>query len=91
MNIVIWLIVGAAIGWLATRIMRTDGRQAVVLNVVVGILGGLGGGWLLSPLMGAETARHHGVSGLSLVVSFGGAMILLVIVNLIRRIVAGGD
>ena len=91
MNVVTWLIVGGAIGWLATRIMKTNGRQALVLNVAVGIVGGLGGGWLLSPLLGADTARQHAVSGLSFLVSFSGAMILLVIVNLIRQITAGGD
>jgi uncharacterized membrane protein YeaQ/YmgE (transglycosylase-associated protein family) len=91
MNVVTWLIVGGAIGWLANRIMKTAGWQALVLNVVVGIVGGLGGGWLLSPLMGADAPGQHGFSGLSLVVSFSGAMILLVIVNLIRQIAAGGD
>ena len=91
MNVMTWLIVGGAIGWLATRIMKTNGRQALVLNVAVGIVGGLGGGWLLSPLLGADTARQHAVSGLSFLVSFSGAMILLVIVNLIRQITAGGD
>ncbi len=91
MNVVSWLIVGGAIGWLGNRIMKTDGRQTLILNVVVGSLGALGGGWLLSPLVGADAARQHGLSGLSLVVSFSGAMILLVIVNLIRQIAAGGD
>ena len=91
MNVMTWLIVGGAIGWLANRITNTNGRQALVLNVVVGIVGGLGGGWLLSPLMGADTARQPALSGLSFLVSFSGAMILLVIVNLIRQITAGGD
>ena len=91
MHVVIWLIVGGAIGWMANRIMRMDRRQGAVLNVVVGIIGALGGGWLLSPLVHADTARQHGLSGMSLLVSFCGAMLLLVIVNLIRQITAGGD
>jgi uncharacterized membrane protein YeaQ/YmgE (transglycosylase-associated protein family) len=82
--------VGGAIGWLANRILKTDGRQVLVLNVVAGIVGGLGGGWLLSPLIGADTARQP-LSGLSFLVSFSGAMVLVVIVNLIRQIVAGSD
>jgi len=88
MNVIIWLVVGSAMGWMAHRIMETDGRQGVGPNVLVGIVGGLAGGWLLSPVVGADTADQH---GLSLVVSFTGAMILLVMVNLIRQIAAGSD
>ena len=89
MNVLTWLIVGGAIGWLANRILRTDGRQGLVFIVVVGIVGALGGGWLLSPVIAGDTANQNGFTGMSLVVSFSGAMILLVIVNLIRQITAG--
>ena len=75
-------------GWMPHRMMKTDGRQGAGPNVLVGIVGGLAGGWLLSPVVGADTACQH---GLSLVVSFTGAMILLVMVNLIRQIAAGSD
>jgi uncharacterized membrane protein YeaQ/YmgE (transglycosylase-associated protein family) len=88
MNVIIWLVVGGAMGWMAHRMMRTDGRQGAGPNVLVGVVGGLAGGWLLSPVVGADTADQH---GLSLVVSFTGAMILLVMVNLIRQIAAGSD
>ena len=91
MSFITWLVVGAAIGWLASRIMKTDGRQALIANVGVGIVGGLAGGWLLSPLMGVDTVRQHGFSGLTVLVSFSGAMILLLIVNVIRQIAADGD
>ena len=90
MTVLIWLLIGGAIGWMANRIMKVDGRQELVLNVIVGVVGALGGGWLLSPLVGAGTASQQGLSG-SLVVAFTGAMILLVIVNLIRQIAAGDD
>lgn len=89
MNLLTWLIVGGAIGWLANRILRTDGRQELVFNVAVGIVGALGGGWLLSPVIAGDAANQDGFSGISLVVSFSGAMILLVIANLIRQITAG--
>ena len=49
MNLIIWLVVGGLIGWLASLIMKTDAQQGLVLNVVVGIVGALLGGWLLSP------------------------------------------
>ncbi len=53
MGIIIWLIVGGICGWLASLNMRTDAQQGIVLNVVVGIVGALLGGWLISPLLGA--------------------------------------
>lgn len=85
MNLIIWLVVGGVIGWLASLIMKTDAQQGVLLNVVVGIVGALLGGWLLSPLLGAATLNQGDFSVMGLVVSLGGAIILLFIVNLIRR------
>ena len=85
MNIIIWLIVGGIIGWLASLMMKTDGQQGVILNVVVGIVGAMLGGWLLSPLVGAGTINQSNFSLPALVVSFLGAAILLGIVNLVRR------
>lgn len=85
MNIIIWLIIGGIIGWLASLMMKTDGQQGILLNVVVGIVGAMLGGWLLSPLLGAATINQSNFSLPGLVVSFLGAVILLAIVNLVRR------
>jgi uncharacterized membrane protein YeaQ/YmgE (transglycosylase-associated protein family) len=85
MNLIIWLVVGGIIGWLASIVMKTDAQQGIVLNVVVGIVGALIGGWLLSPLLGAGTVNQGDLSLPGLVVSFGGAVILLLVVNLLRR------
>jgi uncharacterized membrane protein YeaQ/YmgE (transglycosylase-associated protein family) len=85
MNIIIWLVVGGVIGWLASLMMKTDGQQGIILNVVVGIVGAMIGGWLLSPLLGAGTINQNNFSLPALVVSFLGAAILLAIVNLVRR------
>jgi uncharacterized membrane protein YeaQ/YmgE (transglycosylase-associated protein family) len=85
MNLLIWLVVGGVIGWLASMIMRTDAQQGVLLNVVVGIVGALLGGWLISPLLGVGTINQSNFSIGSLVVSLIGAVILLAIVNLFRR------
>jgi len=85
MNLIIWLIVGGLLGWVASLVMRTDAQQGVILNVVVGIVGALLGGWLLSPLLGAGTVNQGDFSLLGLLVSFGGAIILLFVVNLVRR------
>lgn len=85
MNFIIWLVVGGIIGWLASMVMRTDAQQGVLLNVVVGIIGAVLGGWLISPLLGAGTINQNDFSLAGLIVSFLGAVILLAIVNLFRR------
>jgi uncharacterized membrane protein YeaQ/YmgE (transglycosylase-associated protein family) len=70
---------------LASLMMKTDGQQGIILNVVVGIVGAMIGGWLLSPLLGAGTINQSNFSLPALAVSFLGAVILLAIVNLVRR------
>lgn len=85
MNIIVWLIVGGLIGWVASMVMRTDARQGIILNVVVGIVGALLGGWLISPLVGGATINQGDLSVMGLLVSLGGAILLLAVVNLIRR------
>jgi uncharacterized membrane protein YeaQ/YmgE (transglycosylase-associated protein family) len=85
MNIIIWLVVGGLIGWIASMIMKTDAQQGLILNVVVGIVGALLGGWVLSPLLGAGTINSNDFSLAGLGVSLLGAVILLAIVNLVRR------
>ena len=85
MNFIIWLIVGGVIGWLASIVMKTDGQQGMFLNVVVGIVGAMLGGWLISPMVGVGTINQDNFSLPALLVSFVGAVILLAIVNLVRR------
>ena len=85
MNLIIWLVVGGVIGWIASLIMKTDAQQGLVLNVIVGIVGALIGGWVISPLVGAGTVNQGDFSLGGLLVSLVGAIILLFIVNLVRR------
>jgi len=85
MNFIIWLVVGGLIGWVASMIMRTDGQQGIILNVVVGIVGAFLGGFLLAPLFGTGTVNSNDFSIGGLAVSLLGAVILLAIVNLVRR------
>ncbi len=85
MNFIIWIVIGGVLGWLASLVMKTDAQQGMFLNVVVGIVGALLGGWLLSPLFGSGTINTDDFSVLSLAVSFLGALILLAIVNLVFR------
>ena len=84
MGIVIWLVVGGVVGWLASIVMRTDGQQGLLLNVVVGIVGALLAGFVVSPLLGVGTI-NEGISVATFLVSLVGAIMLLAIVNLLRR------
>ncbi len=83
-NFILWLIIGGIVGWLASLIMRTDGQQGIVLNIVVGIIGAAIAGWVLSPLIGVPSINEQ-FSIASMLVSLIGAVILLAIVNLFRR------
>ena len=85
MNVLVWLVVGGAIGWLASMVMNTENQQGILLNVVVGIVGAVVAGWVISPMVGAGTINQGNFSLPSLVVSFVGAIILLGVVNLFRR------
>lgn len=79
------IIIGGILGWLASIIMRTDAQQGILLNIVVGIIGAILGGLLLSPLIGAGNITEGDFSIGSLLVSLLGAVVLLAIVNLFRR------
>ncbi len=84
-NFLIWIVVGGIIGWLASMIMRTNAQQGLLLNVVVGIVGAFVGGWFLSPFFGISTINETNFSVPAMLVSLGGAVILLAVVNLFRR------
>ena len=60
MGIILWLVIGGVVGWLASIVMRRDGSPGSILNIVVGIVGALLGGWLISPLVGAGTGDFGG-------------------------------
>ena len=79
MGIIVWLIVGGVVGWLASLVMRTDAQQGIILNIVVGIVGAAIAGLLLGSSINA------GLSVESFLYSLLGAIVLLAIVNLIRR------
>jgi uncharacterized membrane protein YeaQ/YmgE (transglycosylase-associated protein family) len=85
MNLIILLVVGGIIGWIASMIMRTDGQQGIILNVVVGIVGALLAGFIVTPLIGGASIMEGAINIQSILVSLAGAVILLAIVNLVRR------
>jgi len=85
MNFIIWIIVGAIIGWVASSIMGTNSRQGLLLDVVVGIVGAFIAGVVLTPLLGIGTINQNDFSLPALLVSLIGAIILLAVVRLLRR------
>ena len=85
MNFIIWLIAGAVVGWVASSIMGTNRRQGLLLDIVVGIVGAFVAGYFLSPYFGVATINQSDFSMPSLLLSLGGAVILLAVVNVLRR------
>ncbi len=79
-GILIWLIVGGVVGWLASLVMRTDAQQGILLNIVVGIVGA----FLAGLLLGGGTINET-ITIESFLYSLLGAIVLLAIVNLVRR------
>jgi uncharacterized membrane protein YeaQ/YmgE (transglycosylase-associated protein family) len=79
MGIIIWLIVGGICGWLASLIMRTDAQQGILLNIVVGIVGAVIAGLIFGGSI------NQAITVETFLYSLLGAVILLAIVNLIRR------
>lgn len=85
-NFIVWLIVGAVIGWAASVIMRTNSRQGLIADIIVGIVGAFLAGIFLSPLFGIGTINEGDFSIPALLVSLGGAIILLAISKLFRNV-----
>ena len=86
MGLILALIIGGVIGWLASIVMRTDAQQGILLNIVVGIVGSLLGSFLLGPMLGADgNILNAPLDVGTLLAAFIGAVILLSVVNLFRR------
>lgn len=85
MNLIIWLIVGGVVGWVASIMMNTNGQQGIVLNIVVGVVGAFLAGLVLTPLLGISTINQNNFSLSGLLVSLMGAIILLALVSLFRK------
>ena len=81
MGIIIWLVVGGICGWLASLIMRTDAQQGILLNIVVGIVGAV----IASLIVGGGTINSDPLDVTNILWSLLGAVILLAVVNLVRR------
>ncbi len=85
MSFILIIIIGGVLGWLASILMRTDAQQGILLNVVVGVVGALIAGVLVTPLIGGAPITSGSFDVISLFSSFLGAVVLLAVVNLFRR------
>ena len=79
-GIIVWLVVGGVVGWLASLLMRTDAQQGIILNLVVGIVGAFIAGLIIG-----GGSINQDITVESFLWSLLGAVVLLAIVNLIRR------
>ena len=84
-NLIVWLVVGSAAGWLASMAMKAEAQSAVWLNVMAGVVGAVLGGYALAPLVGTASGNQNDLSVPALLTSFVGAAILLVAVQYFRR------
>ena len=85
LSFIVWIVIGAAIGLVASRVMHHDGEFGLLLNVVVGILGAALAGFVLSPMFGLPTMNQDVFHLGSLLISLVGAVILLALVAVVRR------
>jgi uncharacterized membrane protein YeaQ/YmgE (transglycosylase-associated protein family) len=76
MSIILWIVLGAFAGWIASMIAGTDARQGAVGNIVVGILGAFVGGWLMQMFGGSDTSLGN-INLYSILVAIAGATLLL--------------
>jgi uncharacterized membrane protein YeaQ/YmgE (transglycosylase-associated protein family) len=83
MNFLLWIILGGLAGWVASMIMKTNAQQGMFMDIIVGIIGAVLGGWLMTNVLGQE-----GVTGFniySFLVALLGAVVLIAIVKAVRR------
>ena len=87
MNLIVYLIVGAIVGYVASRIMHTNSQQGLLMDIVVGVAGAFLAGFLISPLLGIGTI-NDAITLPTVLVSLLGAIVLLAIYKMItgRRV-----
>jgi uncharacterized membrane protein YeaQ/YmgE (transglycosylase-associated protein family) len=84
MNLIIYLIAGAIVGYIASRIMRTNSQQGLLLDILVGVIGAFLAGYFISPLVGVGTI-NDAITLPTMLVTLLGSIVLLLIVKALRR------
>jgi uncharacterized membrane protein YeaQ/YmgE (transglycosylase-associated protein family) len=84
MNIIIYLIAGAIVGYIASRVMNTNSQQGLLLDIVVGVIGAFLAGYLISPLLGIGTI-NEAITIPTMLVTLLGSVVLLWLYKMVRR------
>jgi uncharacterized membrane protein YeaQ/YmgE (transglycosylase-associated protein family) len=84
MNLIIYLIAGAIVGYIASRIMHTNSQEGLILDIVVGVIGAFLAGYFISPLLGVGTI-NDAITIPTMLVTLVGSVVLLWIVKMVRR------
>ncbi len=85
MNLIVWLVAGALVGWLASLAMHTGPRQGIVLNIVLGFVGAFLAGWFAAPLIDTDAINQLELNPLSIGISLLGALVLVAGAGLFHR------
>ena len=84
MNLIIYLIAGAIVGYIASRIMKTSSQQGLILDIVVGVVGAFIAGYFISPLLGVGTI-NDAITLSTMLVTLLGSIVLLWVVKMVRK------
>lgn len=82
-NIIVWLIIGAGIGWVTSRVIGR--REDLLIDIMVGVIGAFVAGIMVAPMLGIITTDRNNFSLPTMLVSLAGAVILLAVLSLFRR------
>ena len=85
MGILGWIILGGLAGWVASLIMKTDGSQGILMNIIVGIVGAIIGGWIISLIGQSDVMAFMAFDLRSFLVALLGAVVLIWIMKLLKR------
>jgi uncharacterized membrane protein YeaQ/YmgE (transglycosylase-associated protein family) len=84
MSLIIYLVAGAVVGYVASRIMRTNSRQGLLVDIIVGVVGAFLAGQFLSPLLGVGTI-NDAITIPTMLVTLAGSVVMILIVKLVHR------
>jgi uncharacterized membrane protein YeaQ/YmgE (transglycosylase-associated protein family) len=82
MGLVAWIVLGAIAGWIAGLLVKGDEGMGIIMHVILGIVGGLIGGWIVAALTGVNPMNKLDIG--SLIVAIVGAVVLVVVVNMVQ-------
>ena len=85
MNLVVWLVVGGLLGWVANTVLPIHRHRGLAMSIMVGVAGSVLAGWLVGSLAGGAASDDANLSVMGLVASIGGSIALLSMMNLVKR------